>query len=117
MKFKAEEIAKIIHGVTSQIRRMDNSQVNDWNNLSEFQRENAANAVKKIYSDPHRTPEELHDLWMEPLIKDGWTCGEYNHALKTHPSILPFEELEDSEVLKDFIWYYLTEAFKNFYDA
>jgi len=117
MKFKSEEIAKIIHSATCNLNRMDGSKVENWENLTEFQRENAKNAVKKIYSEPSRTPEALHNLWMEPLIKDGWTCGEYDHTSKTHPSILPFEELSDTEVLKDYIWYHLTEAFRNYYDG
>jgi hypothetical protein len=52
---------------------------------------------------------------MEPLIADGWTCGEFCLESKQHPSILPFEELIDSEILKDYIWSSLTEAYRDFY--
>lgn len=115
MRFNSREIAEIIHGVTSRISRCDGSKVCEWDDLTEFQRNNATRAVAKIYSEPQRTPKELHDLWMEPLIENGWTCGEYSVENKQHPSLLPFEELIDSEVLKDCIWSHLTQAFKDFH--
>jgi hypothetical protein len=52
---------------------------------------------------------------MKPLLENGWTCGDYNREEKTHPSLVDFSELDDTEVLKDLIWFYLTEAFRDFY--
>ena len=39
-----------------------------------------------------------HEIWAESRIRQGWTYGELrNDELKTHPCLVPFEELPDSE--------------------
>jgi len=56
-----------------------------------------------------RLPEELrplveqmaknvHEVWAETRIKQGWTYGELrNDELKTHPCLIPYEELPEEE--------------------
>ena len=40
----------------------------------------------------------VHDVWAETRIKQGWTYGEQrNDELKTHPCLVPYEELPDEE--------------------
>ena len=39
-----------------------------------------------------------HEIWAESRIRQGWTYGELrNDEFKTHPCLVPFEELPDSE--------------------
>ena len=114
-KITAEEIAIIIHNITSKVPRPDGSHVGYWNDLTDSQKQNAINAVKKIMSEPAKTAEELHDLWMLPLLDDGWIAGDFSIEKKQHPCIVPFDRLPDTEVLKDELWSVLTEAFRRFY--
>lgn len=56
-----------------------------------------------------RLPEELeqlveqmsknvHEVWAETRISQGWTYGELrNDELKTHPCLVPYEELPEDE--------------------
>ena len=56
-----------------------------------------------------RLPEELeqlvekmsknvHEVWAETRIKQGWKYGEQrNDELKTHPCLIPYEELPEEE--------------------
>ena len=56
-----------------------------------------------------RLPEELeqlvekmsknvHEVWAETRIKQGWKYGEErNDELKTHPCLIPYEELSEEE--------------------
>ena len=56
-----------------------------------------------------RLPEELeclveemsknvHEVWAETRINQGWTYGEKrNDELKTHPCLVAYEELPESE--------------------
>lgn len=40
----------------------------------------------------------VHEVWSAGRIKDGWTYGENrNDSLKTHPCLVPYEELSESE--------------------
>lgn len=42
--------------------------------------------------------KNVHDVWAEMRIKQGWTYGkERNDELKTHPCLVPYEELPDVE--------------------
>lgn len=56
-----------------------------------------------------RLPEELeplvekmaknvHEVWAETRLKQGWKYGEQrNDELKTHPCLVPYEELPEEE--------------------
>jgi hypothetical protein len=115
MKLTSYQIAYLIHNITSHIPRPDGSLVPLWCDLPNEHKQHASEAVDEIMNSPSRTAEELHNLWMEPLVKNGWTKGEHNFDLKQHPSIVPFNELPESEILKDELWYHLTECFRKYY--
>ena len=40
----------------------------------------------------------VHEVWAETRIQQGWTYGEQrNDELKTHPCLVPYEELPECE--------------------
>lgn len=42
--------------------------------------------------------KNVHEVWSETRIRQGWTYGEQrNDELKTHPCLIPYEELPESE--------------------
>lgn len=42
--------------------------------------------------------KNVHEVWAETRIKQGWTYGEQrDDKLKTHPCLVPYEELPDEE--------------------
>ena len=42
--------------------------------------------------------KNVHEVWSETRIQQGWTYGEQrNDELKTHPCLVPYEELPESE--------------------
>lgn len=42
--------------------------------------------------------KNVHDVWAETRIKQGWTYGELrNDELKTHPCLVPYEDLPEEE--------------------
>ena len=42
--------------------------------------------------------ENVHDVWAIGRIKEGWTYGEKrNDTEKTHPCLVPYNKLTDSE--------------------
>ena len=75
--------------------------------------------MKKIYvpqpmdTSDIQLPEELnvlieqmaknvHEVWAQSRIKQGWTYGEErSDALKTHPCLVPYEELPEVEKAYD----------------
>jgi len=42
--------------------------------------------------------KNVHDVWAETRIKQGWKYGsERNDEKKTHPCLIPYEDLPDEE--------------------
>ena len=42
--------------------------------------------------------KNVHEVWAETRIKQGWTYGELrNDELKTHPCLVPYEDLPEEE--------------------
>lgn len=42
--------------------------------------------------------KNVHEVWSETRIQQGWTYGEQrNDEQKTHPCLIPYEELPESE--------------------
>jgi ryanodine receptor 2 len=46
--------------------------------------------------------KNVHEVWAESRIEQGWSYGkERNDALKTHPCLIPYEELPEVEKAYD----------------
>ena len=46
--------------------------------------------------------ENVHDVWAQSRMEQGWTYGEErSDALKTHPCLVPYEELSEVEKAYD----------------
>ena len=42
--------------------------------------------------------KNVHEVWAETRMQQGWTYGEQrNDELKTHPCLVPYEELPEEE--------------------
>lgn len=42
--------------------------------------------------------KNVHEVWAESRIKDGWRYGEQrDDILKNHPCLVPYEELTETE--------------------
>lgn len=56
------------------------------------------------------SPEELHGGWVQAYIDMGWTYGpERDTENKTHPDMVPFDQLELREQIKDAVFIALCE--------
>ena len=52
----------------------------------------------KLIDLSEKIAKNVHDVWSLGRIKEGWTYGpERNDALKTHPCLVPYESLPESE--------------------
>ena len=46
--------------------------------------------------------KNVHEVWAQSRMEQGWTYGEErNDVLKTHPCLVPYEELPEEEKAYD----------------
>jgi hypothetical protein len=101
-----ETIARVAHEMnrTWCVADDDNSQL-PWEEAPEWQRESARNGVRFHMENPDASDSASHDNWMAEKLADGWTYGLVKDPeAKTHPCIVPFEELPPSQQFKDHLF-------------
>lgn len=53
---------------------------------------------KELEQMVEQMSKNVHEVWAETHIKQGWTYGEQrNDELKTHPCLISYEELPEEE--------------------
>lgn len=61
-------------------------------------------------ADRKTSPEELHDDWVDAYLEMGWTYGpERDTEAKTHPDMVPYDQLGQLEQDKDAVFVALCE--------
>jgi hypothetical protein len=100
------QIARVCHEVNRAYCQAlgDNSQPK-WEDAPDWQRESAMLGVVLHVNNPDAGPQASHQSWMAQKIADGWVYGvEKNAEQKTHPCIVPFDQLPVAQQAKDFIF-------------
>ena len=58
--------------------------------------------IEYLDANPDITPEENHNNWMKMKVSQGWVYGGVkDFEKKTHPDLVPFDELPEVERRKD----------------
>ena len=53
---------------------------------------------EELYAVLESIAEQVHDTWAAGKLAAGWTYGPHlDEAAKTHPSLVPYNELDDAE--------------------
>jgi len=106
------EIAKVCHEVNRAYCRShdDNSHVS-WELSPEWQRTSAISGVQAHLMNRDLTPADSHLLWLKTKEEQGWIYGEVKDAeAKTHPCMLPYDDLPPGQKLKDYLFSAVVEA-------
>ena len=89
----------------------DNSQPN-WEDAPTWQKESAILGVK-FHLEADRKPEDSHVSWMNQKLSEGWTYGAIKDPeAKTHPCIVPYNELPAEQRTKDYLLKGIVDYFK-----
>lgn len=73
-----------------------------WHLAPEWQRESTAEGIRFAIANPDAPNSAQHEAWMAEKIKDGWTYGpERDEERKTHPCLVPWNQLPILQRLKD----------------
>ena len=70
--------------------------------ISEERLKSLMKGTEYVLNNPSTTAEENHNIWMEAKKTQEYTYGEVlDVEKKTHPSMIPFENLSNVEKRKD----------------
>ena len=84
-----------------------------WSDAEEWQRESAIKGVEFRLNNPDAKEDAQHNAWMEDKIKDRWVYGKVKDTeKKTHPCLVPFEELPLFQQKKDRLFCAIVDALK-----
>lgn len=102
----AEDIARVCH----QINRAYCQALGDfsqlaWDDAPCWQQSSAMLGVELHLKNPQAGVEASHTSWMAQKLNEGWVYGPVKDAnAKTHPCIVPFEQLPREQQAKDFLF-------------
>lgn len=90
----------------------DDSQ-KDWIHAEDWQRESAIAGVEFKLNNPDAKEDAQHNAWMKDKVDAGWVYGEVKDAeKKTHPCIVPFNELPEFQQKKDALFCAIVNSLK-----
>lgn len=82
-----------------------------WGEAEEWQKKASREGVKNIFEGKIDGSGQMHEEWAKDKVKDGWTYGPVKDSVKkTHPSLVPFEELSFPEQAKDVLFLTTVQA-------
>lgn len=102
----ALRIAMICHEANRAFCAMndDDSQV-AWSEAPKWQRDSAITGVRFVFDNPVAPASANHDSWSRQKVAEGWVFGKVKDAdAKTHPCLVPFEELPPHQQFKDVLF-------------
>jgi len=85
----------------------------DWDLAEDWQTDSAISGVEFRLDNPDAPASAMHDNWSKEKIADGWVYGEVKDTeKKTHPCLVPFEELPLFQQKKDKLFSAIVDALK-----
>lgn len=84
-----------------------------WQDAEQWQRDSAIQGVEFRIANPDAGHDAQHNSWMAEKVADGWVYGSIKDAeKKTHPCIVPFEQLPVFQQKKDALFCAIVDALK-----
>lgn len=101
-----EQIAMIAHEANRAYQSAIGDLVSDsWDTLSSESKQSIIKGVRFALNTPALGPRDQHELWMRSKISEGWKYGcRKCDSDKTHPCIVPWEQLPAAQRVKDVLF-------------
>lgn len=108
------EIARVAHEVNrAYCESLGDTSQPSWEDAPEWQKASVMIGVR-LHLDTDATPKPSHNSWLAAKERDGWVYGEVKDAeAKTHPCMVPYEELPVEQRAKDYIFRGVVKALRS----
>lgn len=111
MIYSDEEIARVIHAANAAMQGIqgDPAPSQPWDSEPEEIRQNVMMGVRNARHG--MTPAEHHQSWVDDKIAHGWRYGgEKDSERKTHPCLVPYAQLPESQRAKNVLFINIVRA-------
>lgn len=76
-----------------------------WLDADDHQQKSCLDGVENLIQNPSTTPAQSHANWTKTKLADGWVYGpKKDPEKKTHPCLVPYENLPAAQQIKDAIF-------------
>jgi hypothetical protein len=107
-------IATVAHSLNAALQAALGEKVESWGAVPEEIRQSTIAGVTYNLENPDVTPEQGHEAWLKYRAAQGWVYGEVKDLeAKTHPNMVPFDELPITQRLKDHLFRATVHALKD----
>lgn len=105
-KITIEQIAKVAHEINkAYCEALGDKSQPSWQDAPEWQKDSALRGVNIHIRYPNAGPDVSHASWLAQKIEEGWKYGPVKDPeAKTHPCIMPYDQLPVEQKAKDFIF-------------
>lgn len=116
---RIKALSRIVHEANKAFcESLGDTSQKPWNEAPGYNHTSAMAGIKAVWDNPGITPAQIHDVWMDQKIADGWSYGETkDKEKKTHPSIIPYDQLSDCEKYKDYLVIYTVRSYTDYMDG
>lgn len=84
-----------------------------WSKAPKWARESSIESVQFMLDHPDAPDSAQHEQWMEQKRAAGWVYGPTkDERKKTHPMLIPYDELPDMEKRKDALFRAIVSALR-----
>lgn len=108
-----ESAARLAHQVNRDFRIALGEEAGPtWDEASEEMRTSTRIGVALVLDSDNPTPEGMHASWMHTKELQGWKHGAVKDEVeKTHPNMLPYDQLPPMQRMKDHIFISVVREF------
>jgi hypothetical protein len=109
----AHQIAKTCHEVNrAYCLSIGDDSHKPWDETPEMIQKSVISGVRIKLENQDVTPEQSHEGWLEYKRVEGWVYGEVKDLeAKTHPCMVPYDQLPEEQRLKDELFLAVIESF------
>lgn len=83
----------------------------EWDSVDDSHKQVIIDSVKKILDGEITSKEQSHNNFVEMKKSQGWTFGNYSLGDKKNPRLIPFEQLNIHDKIKENLFFETVKSF------
>ena len=110
-----EKIAQVAHEINkAYCEALGDFTQPTWENAPQWQKDSAIDGVAFHKANPNAGPDHSHNNWLAEKMLNGWVYGTVkDQNMKTHPCIVPYEDLPVEQKAKDYLFRQVVHSLSN----